>query len=287
MTVRVAVVSDALSPDAIFPHWHRYYGDMFGIDNLFVITYSGYGTAFKALTLGGLVQLPVGYEDSLRRQFISKFVTSLLTCYDAVVRVDIDEFLVVDPRVAPSLSAYIQTMSDPYATARGFDVIQLEAEPPLPASASIPLLQQRQYAYPNTALNKTCIVKVPAYWSTGFHWSTLYPKFGPLFLLHTKRIDIQWQTDWARTMYEGIKDNPTVGADIRNYYSPKIEGILKYHRDVGTRNRVSGIDSWYRSAITTDYLTKIRMNPSDGIYAGEYGHDHVLCEIVPEWKSLF
>jgi hypothetical protein len=286
MPLRVAVVSDALSPDAIFPYWHRYYGDQFGVANLYVVTYADYGTQFRGIPLGGLIQLPVGYEDSARRKFISRFVTALLDCYEAVIRVDIDEFLVVDPRSAPSLAAYVEQMKCPYMTARGFDVIQLETEPGLPKDTHASLLENRQYAYPNTALNKTCIVKVPVYWSVGFHWSSVYPKFGPLFMLHTKRIDIQWQIDWAAKMFDGIKDNPAVSSQIKDYYSPKRESVLKYHSDVGSRPRLSGVDSWYRNDLTSSYLNTIQFNPGDGIYFGEYGHGHVLCEILPEWRRL-
>ena len=286
MTTRVAVISDVISPDAIFPIWHRYYGGLFGPDNLFLITYSGKAAAFRDVKRGGLVELPVGYEDSLRCAVISKFVSALLRCYDIVVRVDIDEFLVVDPRVAPSLAVYVNDMKMPYITARGFDVIQLYEEPALPEKLAGPLLENRAFAYPNTALNKTCIVKHPVTWSSGFHWSTVYPKFGPLFMLHMKRIDIEWQVAWSKTMFESIKDDPSVNQHIKDYYSQSKANILGYHQDVGRRRQLSGIDSWYRDEITSNYLEKVEYQPNDGIYSGEYGHEHVLCEIIPEWKLL-
>jgi hypothetical protein len=287
MAARVAVLSDAVSHDSIFPIWHRYYGGLFGFENLFLITYAGKAAPFRDVKLGGLIELPMGYEDSLRQAVISRFVSALLPCYETVIRVDIDEFLVVDPRVAPSLAGFVNDMKGPYITARGFDVIQLYQEPSLPEKLDGPLLENRAFAYPNTALNKTCIVKHPVTWSTGFHWSTVYPKFGPVFMLHMKRIDINWQIAWSAKMFESVKDNPTVNQAIKDYYSPSRDKIEAYHKDVGMRPHLSGIDSWYRDEIISEYLSKLEYRPDYAMYSGEYGHELVLCEIIPEWKLLF
>ena len=286
MPARVAVVTDAVSNDFIFPTWYRYYGRLFGATNIFVVTYAGLAPLFREFTLGGLIELPVGYEDEIRRMVISRFVSSLLPCYDAVIRVDADEFLVVDPRHAASLAEFVGKLDVPYMTARGFDVTQMLDEPPLPKQPEAPILKDRAFAYPNTALNKTCIVTAPVTWSPGFHWASVYPKFGPLFMLHMKRLDIGWQFGWFGRMFNSIKDNPNVNQIIKDYYFPDTEKIKDYHRGVSNRPRLSGIESWYRHDLTRKFLEEIRLVPDVGLYHGEYGHESVLCEIPSEWKSI-
>ncbi len=286
MGLRVGVVTDAVSSRFVFPVWHRYYAAQFGAENLFVVTYAGCGAGFRDLRLGGLIELPVGYEDHTRLAAITPLVTSLLACYDVVIRVDADEFLVVDPRVAPSLAAFVEAMEQPYLTARGFDVIQLPGEPALPEVAAGAILQHRAAAYPNTALNKTAIVRTPVAWAAGFHSASVFPRFGALFMLHMKRLDIGWQMAWFREMTDNIAGNPKVEQMFKDYYAPDLARITAYHRDVAVRPHVGGIDAWYRNGLMREFVENIRFTPGDGIYHSTYGHENVLCEIIPEWRAL-
>jgi len=211
-------------------------------------------------------------------------VAMLLGAYDVVIRVEADEMLVVDPRVAPSLRAYIEGTSRPYYTARGFDVIQTTGETPLVPG---PILAQRRHAYPNTALNKTAIVRTPLHWNPGFHWCSAYPECDALFMLHLKRADIDQQLAWFSDMTAKIADNPAVPAATREYYRPDRAKIALYHNEVSTRPRLCGIESWYREAVQANYFRSISYSPKEDIYGGEFAHDHVLCEIPASWKNLF
>jgi hypothetical protein len=284
VTKRVAVLTDAVSERHIFPHWHRYYGSLFGASNLFVLTYEGLSKNFQEFDLGGVIEIPVGYDDAVRQGVINGLVSALAACYETVIRVDSDEFLVVDPRVSLSLAAYVNQLAHPYVTARGFDVVQLLDEPPL--NDAIRILETRAYAHPNSALNKTCIVTVPVNWSSGFHWATVYPKFDSLFMLHMKRVDIGWQLDWFRYMTEKLKHNARVSQTIKDYYAADEARITQYHRDVGDRRKLSGIDSWYREEFTKEFLRDIAFQKSDGMYTGAFKHELVLCQIPSEWGLL-
>ncbi len=143
MAVRVAVITDSIAEDFFFPLWRRYYGGLFGDAALHVVTYEG-GARFADPRLGGVLRLPVGYEDGLRAWVISDYVAMLLHANDVVVRVDVDEFLVVDPRAGASLPEFIARSDRPHLTARGFDVVQIMAKPPLQPDR--PVLAQRQFA---------------------------------------------------------------------------------------------------------------------------------------------
>jgi len=287
MPPRVAVVADALSSDFIFPHWYRYYGQLFGAENIFLVTYAGLSNQFRGFTLGGLVELPVGYDDQTRRRFVNSFVASLFACYDVVVRVDVDEFLVVDPREGCTLGGYIEAMTEPYLAARGFDVVQMEGERALGENPVEPILSDRSFAYANSALNKTCITKMPIAWTDGFHWANVHPKFGPVFMLHMKRVDVDWQVGWFTKMTENIKDNPKVVQIFKDYYAPDEAKIRSFHKSVSARNRIGGgIQSWYRDNMMDEYMSRISLNAA-GTYYGKYGQElNVLCELPPEWKAL-
>lgn len=282
MALRVAVVTDSISDEFFFPLWRRYYGGLFGEQALHVVAYEG-GARFADPTLGGVLRLPVGYEDGLRARLIGDYVATLLHAHDVVVRVDVDEFLVADPRHYPSLRHFIAAGDAPHLAARGFDVIQTVAEPPLQPG---PVLAQRQWAYPNSALNKTCIVRRPRRWTPGFHWCDAAPVFGPLFMLHLKRVDMAEQFRWAAAMTGNIGANPQVGAEIKAYYRPAEAEVLKYHLDVSMRPRLKGIEAWYRDDFQQDFAASVAQNPASGMHVGRYGHDHVLCEIPDAWRGL-
>ena len=173
-----------------------------------------------------------------------------------------------------------------YLTARGFDVIQMPEEPVLEVQGVGTLLKDRSYAYPNSSLNKTCLVRSPVSWSTGFHWASVYPKFGPLFMLHMKRVDIAWQIDWFGRMSQHIKDNPNVDDSLHEYYAPDEAKIQDYHASVSRRPRLPGLMSFYRQDFIAGFLHQIQFIGRDGLYYGEHNHEQVLCEIPAEWKAL-
>jgi hypothetical protein len=282
MALRVAVVTDSISDEFFYPLWRRYYGGLFGEQALHVVAYEG-GARFDDPALGGVLRLPAGYEDRLRARVISDYVATLLHAHDVVVRVDVDEFLVADPRDYPSLRHLIEATDAPLLTARGFDVVQTVAEPPLRPG---PVLAQRQWAYPNSALNKTCILRQKRHWSPGFHWCDAAPVFGPLFMLHLRRVDMALQLRWGATMTGNIAANPTVDPNIKAYYSPAEQAVLKSHLDISMRPRLKGIEAWYRDQFQQEFEASVALNPASGIHSGRYDHELVLCELPAAWRGL-
>lgn len=272
------MVTDALSQEFFFPLWRRYYGGLFGDANLYVIGYTG-GSTFDGLGLGGSVRLPYAYDDARRPTACAEVVDRLLKTYDTVIRVDADEFLMVDPRVAASLPQFLEMTGDAYFTARGFDVVQLPEEAPLVAG---PVLAQRQVAYPNSALNKTSITRIPLHWGPGFHWANVLPRFSALFLIHLKRVDVDWQMQWSHC----IAAHPEIAGDLRDYYRAGREQILEYNRQVAKRPLLRGIGAWYRDAHQARFIAAVRHDPASGLYQGEYDHELVLCELPEEFRAM-
>ena len=88
----VAVLTDSSSAGFYFPLWHRYYSVQFGANNLFVITSPDAMSEFRDLELGGIWRVTNLYDDQARARTLTSAVSLLLTTYDLVIRVDVDEF---------------------------------------------------------------------------------------------------------------------------------------------------------------------------------------------------
>jgi hypothetical protein len=186
---KVAVVTVAVSEKNWFKKWHQYYGRVVGEENLFVLTVKSGAHRFADFPLGKVLELPHQFDDRLGAHAISDFVGVLLSDYDLVVRVDVDEFLVPDPRSYVGLRDYLERMTLPYVTAFGLDLFERVGEAPVDMDR--PLLgEQRQSVVVAPALHKTSVTGVPIRWAPGFHSATVPPVFDDLYLIHVKLADI-------------------------------------------------------------------------------------------------
>ncbi len=282
MTARptVAVVTDALSPDFYFPIWHRYYAAQFGAKALHVLTYPGFAKDFADCELGGIVELSDGYLDEMRAKAISGYAAFLLEFNDVVIRVDADEFVVPDLRRFASLADYLARTKLPYVTALGLDVIQRPDEAPLDLARPI-LIEQRNYAYANTSLNKTCMTRLPLRWSPGFHACTVPPQFDGCFLIHLKRADVEQQMRWFAFM------NPQVTGELfKEYYSPNRAKIEEYHYGINVRPMAGDVDQLFYSEYHQNYLESVKFVATEKIYGGDHFHDQHLVRLPASFAGL-
>jgi hypothetical protein len=179
MPKRVAVIGDTISADQHFHVWYNYYSSLFGAEHVYVVTYKGLSRKFGNLELGGLWEIPEDYNDPVRCRVISSLVSALLQSYDYIIRCDIDEILVPDPRHVPDLATFVETLDRPYVTGRGLEVMEGYDDPPLRPGIRI-LVEQRKIAFRSSSVNKTSITSVPLEWGSGFHGCTVYPILGNL-----------------------------------------------------------------------------------------------------------
>ena len=282
--MKVAVVTDVVDDKFYFPTWHDYYQRNFGAANIFVCTYTNSTFDRTKFGLAGVIEIPSAYNEQIRAKFISEFCSALLQCYDYIIRVDIDEFLIPDPRIFRSLSEYFDTLKSPYVTAVGLDIIQAESEPTIDMSKSL-LLKQRRFAYPNSSLNKTCITSVVTLWTEGFHFCSFFPKFNQIYLLHLKRADIEQQISWSASMSGRALED----ASITDYYSPDREAILRYRKDVFGRQLFQGWSGILRDSFLIKFFLSITPEKtSEGgvIYSGSHFHDDILIEIPEDFSGL-
>lgn len=284
MAKKVAVISDTIAADQIFRVWYSYYTRLFGARNLYLVTYKGLSSQFSGFELGGVWELPEEYNDGIRSRVISALVTALLGSHDYVVRADIDELLVPDPRCAPDLATYIESLDRnqrPYVTARGYEVVETSSEASLDLAVPI-LIRQRQFAYRNSALKKTCLTAVPIEWTGGFHGGTVYPMVSDLYLFHLKFADLTGRLKWFHSLMEHAPNNQ----QGQKYWSEGIAGILAIKDALARRQVVSGWESFVSREFDEQYLGSVRFNPTSRQYQGRFFTDNYLCEIPAQFAGM-
>jgi hypothetical protein len=278
----IAVVTDVINPEFMFPLWHKYYASHFGPENLFVIRYINTPGDFNKYKLGGVISIPAHYDNELRARFLSSYCTTLLQFYNYVIRVDVDEILIPDLRIHKNLKTYMDSLDRPYVTAMGLDVIASRDDLPLNSEEKI-IIRQRKFAYPNTSLNKTSIVGTPTRWRGGFHCCTLYPKFHELYLLHLKLIDIDQQVKWAAEMLRAAPGDSHISSRYILNHAP----LIKLRDDVFLRQRVEGWGGLLRESYVKKFFSSVVADSrTDGIvYSWPFFHDHIIIELPIEFSD--
>ena len=89
--------------------------------------------------------------------------------YDIVIGVDVDEFLVVDPKLNISLKDYLSNLKiNTSVSGLGLDIGQhLDKEKRL--TEDLPFMQQRSYALVCRKYTKPSVINRPVTWGSGFH----------------------------------------------------------------------------------------------------------------------
>ncbi|MGA0444408.1 MAG: glycosyltransferase family 2 protein [Flavobacteriaceae bacterium] len=171
---KMAVISMARNAPHFVSKWISYYGSQFGFEHLY-------------LFLDGLEQpLPENADqihcfqiphkplsrtrgDKERAKKISTFANTLFEKYDGVIALDIDEFLVVDPKLNITLYDYLVNQKQhPSLSALGVDVIQ-HPKNEKEMNWSKPILSQRSYAILSDRYTKPIVAFQPVQWGAGFH----------------------------------------------------------------------------------------------------------------------
>jgi hypothetical protein len=199
---KICIVTRIRNDEFFLKKWIEYYGTQVGEENLFVyldgmdqnISIDCRGAnIIKCERIGGHV---VDAEKK-RLRFLSEMAADHLKSYDMVIGVDVDEFLVVDPKLNLSLREYL-SMKDINIclSGLGVDVGQhLDEEKMIDASR--PFLQQRHYAVLSSRYTKPCVITKPVIWGSGFHRVKKHNFYidPNLFLFHFGCFDMQMLLD--------------------------------------------------------------------------------------------
>lgn len=186
----VAAVTMVYNEDVFLPIWIRYYGELFGEKNLYILDNESTDSSTSALGSANVIRVPRTEHFNLnRRLFISQFCSALLQYFDAVVYTDCDEILFTTTRVG-TLGDYIEQLDRTHATAVGLELFQdLNGETEI--DLTCPILEQRKKAFFSAPMCKTLVIQRPITWSSGFHLSTRRPVFDRLLLVHLSNMDLK------------------------------------------------------------------------------------------------
>ncbi len=281
MASRVAVVTDSVSDGFYFPLFLSYYRRELPGADIFVVTPAGRASMFAGFGLAGVVELSIDfYDDTVRANAISDFVSELTERYTHVMRVDCDEFAIADPRRFASLQAYIETAPHDYVTAFGYDVVAAPSDPPLDFSKPI-LGTQRSYAFALNALNKTCLTRIPQKWGRGFHACQSYPKFDGLYLMHLKRADIDMQVRFGEFLAALTREDEY----IRNYYLTPRSQTVSFHENLFRQEKAAGWDGFVDPKFIAAFFLGLKKSPDNGLWDIRYEISDHLVEIPGEFHE--
>lgn len=216
---RLAVVTMVFNESINLPRWVKYYsGQVDRVSDLYILDHGSNdcSTAFLDKEIN-LARLPrgLGREDFevWRLNYVSGLTRYLKDFYRAVVYVDCDEFLVVDPMVSRSLAEYFLRLgSNAMTSAIGYNILhEFNSEPAIRFGDKI--TESRSFLQLNTSMCKAVAVVSGSgsgsdfNWSCGFHFSSLFPRFGDLFLFHTRYADLKAGLK-RLSLTRGICDQP-------------------------------------------------------------------------------
>lgn len=119
---------------------------------------------------------------------IHHFVAGLLMYYDTVIYVDVDEFLVPDPRRYAGLSEFCEKRRSAVVTAVGLNVIHREKEEGR-LNPDRPVLSQRRWSRLISSMCKPSLTSKPIRFADGFHGCDHPPVFEDLYLFHLRYFD--------------------------------------------------------------------------------------------------
>ena len=172
---RIGVITMVRNDAFFLRKWVDYYGNEFGREHLYVY-FDGLDQPIPDFCRGihaeavEKIGKHVVSAEKGRLRFLSERAAALLReGYDAVIGVDADEYIVVDPAAGQSLKAYLSKQKiGTSLSALGLDFGQrLDEEGDL--TLEQPFLAQRKYAQIGTRYTKPSIVTVPCLWGSGFH----------------------------------------------------------------------------------------------------------------------
>lgn len=176
--------------------WIAYYGALFGYNHLYVII-DGFDQPVPELreeiNVIRIPHVPLPRVPAMRRRArtVSNLARAIFPYYDAVVALDVDEFLIPDPARYSDLNDFIEKVDKRRSlSGLGLDVAQHRAlEQSLDHSKSF--LGQRRFAQISTRYTKPALAFKPVTWGSGFHRIkghnfTIAPDF---YLFHFGMVD--------------------------------------------------------------------------------------------------
>lgn len=213
--VRYAAMTMLHQEEAYFHLWLKYYGDMLGRENLYVITHGGDPRIVDMAAGCRLIYLPRisvdGNFDARRFEVLNTYANYLLSQYDGLIAGDVDELVFVDPSLGVSLVEFAEQhrAATPALRAFGFNVFEAAGDAPLDLDQ--PILGQRRHGRCEQDYCKPLVVFSKPEWSVGYHAvkGTPYLPDG-LYLAHLHYVAKDLAEDISLQRADTLIDNPQI-----------------------------------------------------------------------------
>lgn len=191
--MKIAVLTMAYNEPVYLPIWARYYGQIVGAQNLFIIDHGSTDDCMSQLPrAANIIRVPRSdaFDEAPRAACVSSLQRALLQYYDAVIYGDCDELIVPDPEIYNSLHDAVS--ASPLLTApiglHLFHATDREGD----LDYNRPILEQRRYCAFTQAMCKPIITKSCVEWSMGFHSANSRPYYSKdIYLFHLKAMDVK------------------------------------------------------------------------------------------------
>ena len=173
-TRKSAAITCVRNDTLFLKRWIAYYGSLFGHTNLYVFI-DGFDQPLPDLhdkvNIIRIPHRPIARVPAMRRRArtVSNLARAIFPYYDAVIALDVDEFLVPDPARYEDLNDFIaRAQGRATLSGLGLDVAQHRTlERPLDHAQ--PFLGQRRFAQVSTRYTKPALAFRPVTWGSGFH----------------------------------------------------------------------------------------------------------------------
>ncbi|WP_176562766.1 glycosyltransferase family 2 protein [Paracoccus liaowanqingii] len=278
----MAVFTMSYNEDVTLPIWVKYYGGLFGRENLFVIDHGSNDGSTEGLHGVNLIKLPrTAFSDLKRSKMISDLCENFLNFYDYFIYTDTDEFLCVDPSKHKDLKTYLQEVRPEYETAIGLNIFHsFDEEPEFNSSRKV--LSQRNYVYFMASMCKTLITKEPIKWGGGFHTCDKRQSFGEVYNFHSKFMDRGIALDRLRVLRNIPRDG-----NFGNHQMILDHDLMLAYAQINSRHRGSDFEF---SENINELLSLVELDASGKyVYDLDYNGDtpYHLRKIPETFKGVF
>lgn len=192
---RCAVYTTVHNEKYFLPLWLKYYSELFGMENLYVLDHQ----STDGSTSGLQCNVATVRNDTLcdavwLLSVLKRIQKNLLEKYEYVIRADADEFVIPDSDKYKNLSHYLDYMREnsmDTICCFGHEVIHKRfEEPPLDWRKSI-LAEQRKYWVHIYQYDKPVIASRPMNWTLGVHYEEgiEHKRDDALLLVHLHKVD--------------------------------------------------------------------------------------------------
>lgn len=283
----VAAITFVYNESVNLPIWLRYYGKMFGPQNLYVVDRESNDGSTDSLGGANRIVIPRdAFDDYKKTDFITLLHTALLKYHRTVIYTDCDELLVPDLRKFADLGDYVEKANFEWVTCVGLNLVHMiHLEEPLDLSR--PILAQRRFAFLLASTCKTLISRVPIAWQPGFHSLNRQPRIDPdLFMLHTKTMDygiaIQRQKINTETVWS--EDSLTAGHGGHHRYDQSVFVRQCFFDPINTMNQ-GKLSPFEFSAEINEFHE--RTQEIDGVFHVPMSGIMKLVEVPDYMRSAF